>query len=180
MSTLKPPAQPTGKLAGGNSRKTGNMNFGGATRTRKTGANTTSGNKTIDLNYFMVDGINVRPKPLMMKHVEKQEVRDENEEPQSHDQSRGESNLELKASAEVDKKKETGSQHSQMTSSMVETSEDEREKKRLEDEKKKSKKKGISETELDMVINVEIKETKTITLLHIPGICVNHDTEEAA
>lgn len=46
--------------------------------------------------------------------------------------------------------------------------------------RKKSKKKGISETELDMVINVEIKETKTITLLHIPSICVNHDTEEAA
>ena len=30
-----------------------------------------------------------------------------------------------------------------------------------------------------MLINVEIKETKTITLLHIPGICVNHDTDEA-
>ena len=86
----------------------------------------------------MVDGVNVRPKPLMMKHVEKEAVPDENEEGKSHDQSRGESNLELKASAEVDKKKvETGSQHSQMTSSMVETSEDEREKKRLEEEKKK-------------------------------------------
>ena len=74
MSSLKPPgANPTAKLAGGASRqRTGQMNLGGATRTRKTGAGmTTSGNKTIDLNYFMVEGVNVRPKPLMMKHVEK-------------------------------------------------------------------------------------------------------------
>jgi len=78
-----------------------------------------------------------------------------------------------------EEKKEGTSQHSQMTSSMMETSEDEREKKRLEEEKKNKKKKGLSEKDLDMIINVEIKETKTITLLHIPGVCVNHDTEEA-
>ena len=143
---------------------------------------TTSGNKTMDLNYFMVEGVNVRPKPLMIKHVDKEERTDDLQA--SMGGSRAESNLELKASAEQPKKeedkKENTSQHSQMTSSMMETSEDEREKKRLEDAKQKPKKKGLSEKELDVIVSVEIKETKTITLLHIPGICVNHDTREAA
>jgi hypothetical protein len=68
------------------------MNLGGATRTRKTGAGmTTSGNKTIDLNYFMVEGVNVRPKPLMMKHVEKTAEQKEGEGIQDSQVSRAES-----------------------------------------------------------------------------------------
>ena len=95
MSTLKPPASgTTAKLAGGASKqRTGPMNLGGATRTRKTGAGmTTSGNKTIDLNYFMVEGVNVRPKPLMMKHVEKEAHHQEAEGIQD---SQADSNLNL-------------------------------------------------------------------------------------
>ena len=132
----------------------------------------------------MVDGVNVRPKPLMMKHVEKEAQQQDADALQESQASRAESQLNMGLSEDPKKKeeqkKETTSQHSQMTSSMMETSEDEREKKRLEEEKKKQKKKGITEEELNAIVDVEIKETKTITLLHIPGICVNHDTEEAA
>ena len=52
---------------------------------------TTSGNKTIDLNYFMVEGVNVRPKPLMMKHVEKTAEQKEGEGIQDSQVSRAES-----------------------------------------------------------------------------------------
>lgn len=55
---------------------------------------------------------------------------------------------------------------------MQETSEDE-EAKRKEAERKKKEKKGFSAAELDEIIDVELKETNTITLLFIPGTFVN-------
>ena len=62
---------------------------------------------------------------------------------------------------------------------MQETSEDE-EAKRKEAERKKKEKKGLSQAELDEIIDVELRETSTITLLYIPGTFVNQDTEEDA
>ena len=74
-------------------------------------------------------------------------------------------------------KKESMSIHSQLTSSLMETSEDE-EVKRKEAQKAAKAKKGFTEEELNQIIDVELKETNTITLMVIPGTAVNHDTEE--
>jgi len=57
------------------------------------------------------------------------------------------------------------------------TSDDEERKKKEEAESKK-KKKGITKAELEADIDVNLKETKTITLLIIPGTAVNQDTPE--
>jgi len=67
--------------------------------------------------------------------------------------------------------------HSQLTSSLVETSEDE-EAKRKEAEAKKKAKKGFTQAELDEIINVDLKETATITFFCIPSTINNQDTEE--
>jgi len=61
---------------------------------------------------------------------------------------------------------------SHMTSSLVETSEDE-EAKRKEADRKKKDKKGLTQADLDMVINVELRETETFILLNIPGTMIN-------
>ena len=54
--------------------------------------------------------------------------------------------------------------------------------KKLKGEKLKSwlrnKKKGFTEEELNQIIDVELKETNTITLMFIPGVVVNSETEE--
>ena len=51
-----------------------------------------------------------------------------------------------------------------MTSSLLETSEDEREKKAKEEEKaKKAAKKGLSEKQLNEDISIELCETETMT-----------------
>jgi hypothetical protein len=67
--------------------------------------------------------------------------------------------------------------HSQLTSSLVETSEDE-EAKRKEAEAKKKAKKGFTQAELDEIIDVDLKETPTMTLFFIPSTINNQDTEE--
>jgi len=59
----------------------------------------------------------------------------------------------------------------------METSEDEDMKKK-EAQKAAKSKKGLTEEELNTIIDVELKETNTITLMMIPGTAVNHDTEE--
>lgn len=67
--------------------------------------------------------------------------------------------------------------HSQLSSSLMETSEDEERKKREEAEAKK-KKKGLSEEDLAREIDVNLCETKTVTFMVIMGTAVNQDTEE--
>jgi len=42
--------------------------------------------------------------------------------------------------------------------------------------KSKKDKKALTEAELEETVDVELTETSTITLLHIPGVVVNHDT----
>jgi hypothetical protein len=68
---------------------------------------------------------------------------------------------------------------SQLTSSLLETSEDE-EQKRREQEKLAAKKakKGITERELEQLVDIELSETNTFEMLYIPGILVALETEE--
>ena len=68
----------------------------------------------------------------------------------------------------------------------METSEDEERKKREEAEKKKGKYNGMTKEQyekwhkawLEETIDVELTETETVTMLVIPGIFVNQDSEE--
>ena len=65
--------------------------------------------------------------------------------------------------------------HSQLTSSLMETSEAEKsedERKRKKEEERK-KKKGFTEAELDSLIDVELKETQTMTLMVVRSVVVN-------
>jgi hypothetical protein len=66
---------------------------------------------------------------------------------------------------------------SQLTSSLVETSEDE-EAKRKEAERKKKEKRGLNTHELEETIDVALAETETLILLNIPGRMVIKESEE--
>ena len=56
-----------------------------------------------------------------------------------------------------------------LSSSLVETSEDEEAKRKEQEKAAKAAKKGISEKELDMDVNVVIEETETLFVLHMPS-----------
>ena len=56
-----------------------------------------------------------------------------------------------------------------MSSSLVETSEDEEAKKREAEKAAKAAKRGLSEKELEADVDVVIEETETIMLMHIPS-----------
>ena len=62
--------------------------------------------------------------------------------------------------------------HSQLTSSLLETSEDEEAKKKEQEKLDKKAKKGISEKELDQIIDIELSETETFDLFFIPSSLV--------
>ena len=51
-------------------------------------------------------------------------------------------------------------------------------KKKAEADAKKAKSKQLTAEQLEAFVDVEIKETNTITLLMIPGTVVNNDTDE--
>lgn len=70
--------------------------------------------------------------------------------------------------------------HSQLTSSLLETSEDEEAKKKEQEKAEKKAKKGLSEKELDAIVDIELSETNTFDLLHIPSCFVHNDSEEHA
>jgi hypothetical protein len=60
----------------------------------------------------------------------------------------------------------------------METSEDEEARRKEAERAAKKAKKGFSEAELNQIIDVELRETNTITLLYIPGVVVNTETAE--
>ena len=68
--------------------------------------------------------------------------------------------------------------HSQLTSSLLETSEDEEAKKKEQEKLDKKAKKGLTEKELDAVVDIELAETETMTFLMIPSSWVQNDGEE--
>ncbi|CAI2382805.1 unnamed protein product [Moneuplotes crassus] len=74
----------------------------------------------------------------------------------------------------------TGMQTSQsMLSSMLEGSEDEENRKQENMKKEKMKKKGLSEAEKNALVDIELTETETMTLLFIPGIVCSDQDEES-
>lgn len=67
-----------------------------------------------------------------------------------------------------------------MTSSLMETSEDEEAKKKEAEKAAKKAKKGLSDKELEQEINIELSETSTMTLLYIRSVLVPSETDEYA
>ena len=66
-----------------------------------------------------------------------------------------------------------------MSSSLVETSEDESAKKREKEKNKSGKKSGeLEEEELNKDVDIEIAETETMTFLFIPSTMVTVDSSE--
>lgn len=70
------------------------------------------------------------------------------------------------------------SMQSQLTSSLLETSEDEEAKKRAEEKLAKKNKKGLSDKEIEAIIDIELCESETFDLLFIPSTWVMNDTDE--
>ena len=68
--------------------------------------------------------------------------------------------------------------HSMMSSSLVETSEDEEAKRKEKERSKTDKKKEDIERELAMDVDIEICETETQNFLYIPSCMVTLDSEE--
>ena len=67
---------------------------------------------------------------------------------------------------------------SQLTSSLLETSEDEEAKKKEQEKLNKKAKKGLSEKEIDAVVDNELAESETFELMFIPSSLVPNDTTE--
>jgi len=63
-------------------------------------------------------------------------------------------------------------------SSLLETSEDEEMKKKQQAKEEKKKKKGLTEAELNALVDIELCETETMTFIYMPSTVVPHDTEE--
>ena len=61
---------------------------------------------------------------------------------------------------------------------MLETSEDEEAKKKEQEKADKKAKKGLSEKEIEAIIDIELCETNTFDLLFIPSQLVQNDSEE--
>lgn len=62
----------------------------------------------------------------------------------------------------------------------METSEDEEAKRKEQEKQDKKTKKGLTERELESVIDIELAETETFTLMFIPSSQIQNDTEEFA
>lgn len=135
----------------------------------------TGQDKTYELEHVKINGheVFVKPKQLVQKHEQKQvddrsDVRKAHEGEESEKDSQSK-DTEKQGKKEETKKKEESSIHSQLTSSLVETSEDERERKKKEE---KEKKKGLKPKDLEKIINVSLSETKTVTFINIPSTMV--------
>jgi hypothetical protein len=60
----------------------------------------------------------------------------------------------------------------------METSEDEEAKRKEQEKLEKKSKKGLTERELDLIVDIELGETNTFDLLFIPSCQVQKDSEE--
>lgn len=68
--------------------------------------------------------------------------------------------------------------NSHLTSSLIETSEDEEGKRKDAEREEKKVKKGLSEEEKMANVDIILEETNTITMLYIPSISVMTESEE--
>lgn len=166
--------------------------MGYTTKKRTAGYTTTGTRGPEDIEYVTIGDqrVYVKPKPLMMRSEPKRDTKPIGEGSQAGSQQpdgsvgagiqKSQDTNQKDAAADKDKNKASMSQHSQLTSSLMETSEDEDAKKKEAEKNAKKGKKGFTEAELNQIIDVELSETSTITLMYIPGTVVNHDTEEHA
>ena len=67
---------------------------------------------------------------------------------------------------------------SQLTSSLLETSEDEEAKRKAEEKAAKKAKKGLTEKELEELVDIELGESETFDLLFIPSCWAINETDE--
>ena len=67
---------------------------------------------------------------------------------------------------------------SQLTSSLLETSEDDEAKKKADEKLSKKKKKDLTEKEQEAIVDIELGESETFDLLFIPSSLVPNDTPE--
>jgi hypothetical protein len=75
----------------------------------------------------------------------------------------------------------TGMQTSQsMLSSMLDGSEDEENRRQEAKKKKKDEKKGLSEEEKNKLVDIELEETETLTLFHMPSMIITDPNDEEA
>lgn len=68
--------------------------------------------------------------------------------------------------------------HSQLTSSLLETSEDEEAKKKAEEKAMKKTRRGLTDRELEQMVDIELVETETFEIMFIPSSLVQNDTDE--
>ena len=68
--------------------------------------------------------------------------------------------------------------HSQLTSSLLETSEDDEAKKKADEKLQKKKKKDLTEKEQEAIVDIELAESETFDLLFIPSSLVPTVTPE--
>ena len=157
----------------------------GTTRRRTAGVTTTGTQGQTDVDHVWHNGkyIEVRPKPLMQKKGE-EKIKDIVAGSEADSQSQGlgsGSNAGVpQKSQDTNKSKEEGkktgeekkTETSKLDSSFTETSEDTIERKKKEEAEAKKKKKGLTAEQLEELVNIELSETRTQTLLHIPGTFV--------
>jgi len=67
---------------------------------------------------------------------------------------------------------------SNLTSSLMDTTEDEEAKRKEEEKLAKKQKRGLSEKEIDALIDIELGESVTFELMFIPSCLVQNDTDE--
>ena len=160
---------------------------GYTTKNRNTAGVTTTGTRgPEDLGVVTIDGVkvNVRPQPLMLKKADKEKIMPSDMgkpvsgasgQPMDSQKSQDPSQQDLDKKKNDKQKKESMSIHSQLTSSLMETSEAEKseDERRRKKEEEKKKKKGFTEEELEQLIDVELTETKTITLMFERSVVVN-------
>jgi hypothetical protein len=186
-------------LNAGESRRTGTGRYTSRHFTR--GGTTTVSRNEEDEDYQIINGerVCVRPKPLYPRKDDTVANMSKIPEDAGDSQNYGRSvdqRSEVKDAKDSQKKDEPGDSNKQkvgaskgadktdlsmqsvMSSSLVETSEDEEAKRKEKDKAKGGKKGELSTKELDKDIDIEIAETETITILFIPGNLVNQESED--
>jgi hypothetical protein len=138
-----------------------------------------------DMEYDERTGkmFSIKPLPLFIIRS-KGDVKPEGEEQpeEAAEESKAEEGSENTKAAEDAPKKEEGkpdqSMQSAVSMTMTETSEDARERAEAEAAKAKKKDKGLTEKEMNAMIDIELFESETQTLFMVPGITGVMETEE--
>lgn len=158
----------------------------GTTKQRGTRGGTTSNTRTeqeIEWTTFQGEKIYIKPKPLMKQHVPKgpEGAGAGNTAAATSKDALpgvGPDGKPFAGTATAKDGTTTSQPQSQLTSSLTETSEDDEAKKKEQEKAEKKTKKGLTEKELDLVMDIELGETNTFDLMFIPSSLVQNDAEE--